>query len=74
MLQLTGKRSWLRLCEPGAGDLPRTELVFIGSPGATSDEAIRAHFDNAFEEANARSRSGEGYVVSDLRAFNVVFA
>ncbi len=48
--------------------------MFIGNPGATSDKAIPAHFDNAFEEANARARSGEGYLMSGLRAFHVAFA
>ena len=74
VLQVTGKRSWLRLCEPGAGEPIRTELVFIGKPGATSDEALRLHMEDALQDAVVRARSGEGYVVSDLRAFNVVFA
>jgi len=41
VLQMTGRRTWLRLCEPDAsGEDPVTELVFIGTRGATSHEAI----------------------------------
>ncbi len=72
ILQVTGKRGWLRLVEPkgdDAGDVI-TELVFIGKPGTNTNDSIRAHFERALEQAS----SGEAYVVNDLRAFNVVFA
>ena len=35
-------------------------------------DGIKTHFENALEEAN--TADDEGYVVTDLRAFNVIFA
>jgi G3E family GTPase len=72
VLQITGKRGWLRLIEPQSGqaDEVRTELVFIGKPGATSTDSLCAHFEKAFED----TARGEPHVVKDLRAFDVVFA
>lgn len=74
ILQVTGRRGWLKLVAPENGEAGRvtTELVFIGKPGATTNEGIKAHFEKAWEEANAPD--AEGYLVTDLRAFNVVFA
>jgi len=49
-----------------------TELVFIGKPGASANDTIRDHFEQALEEAE---RQGDDcYLINDLRTFNVVFA
>ena len=74
VLQVTGRRGWLRLIEPESlEDSPTTtELVFIGKPGRITNESIRELFEQALEDAN--SQGDEGYLVKDLRAFNVVFA
>ncbi|WMS40770.1 GTP-binding protein [Acuticoccus sp. MNP-M23] len=77
VLQMTGRRAWLRLCQPDeAGNEPATEpateLVFIGKRGATTDEELAAHFENALTEATAPS--APVHIVTDLRAFNVIFA
>jgi len=72
VLQVTGKRGWLRLIGPENGEAEevRTELVFIGKRGATSAEALREHFENARKEA----AKGGIHLVKDLRAFEVIFA
>jgi RIO-like serine/threonine protein kinase len=49
-----------------------TELVLIGKPGMNTNDSIEKVFEQALEDA--RSQSSEGYVVKDLRSFNVVFA
>lgn len=74
VLQMTGRRAWLRLCEPGAANEPpsATELVFIGKRGATTEEALAAHFENALAEASAPPVAP--HIISDLRAFSVIFA
>jgi G3E family GTPase len=74
ILQVTGRRGTLRLCEPenGEAETITTELVFIGKPGVVSNDSIHEHFERAFEEAN--NPGEDGYRVADLRAFNVVFA
>jgi len=74
ILNLTGKRSWLKLC---GADSPEqepetTELVFIGKPGSTTNEAIAAHFDAALHAS--RTQGDEPYVIKDLRALQVVFS
>ena len=73
VLQVTGRRGWLRLIEPESlEDSPATtELVFIGKPGRITNESIRELFEQALEDAN--SQGDEGYLVKDLRAFNGVF-
>ena len=74
ILQVTGKRGSLKLTEPespAAGPVS-TELVFIGTPGQNTNESIAKVFDQALEDA--RRQKDQGYVVKDLRAFNVVFA
>ena len=71
ILHLTGRRSWLRLCEPSSLSPVNTELIFIGERGTTTDERIRVHLEQSLEEV--RRRGDAGYVVKDLRAFNVVF-
>ena len=73
ILQVTGRRGWLKLAEPEPEETEPiiTELVFIGKPGTTTNEGIKAHFENAWEQANAPD--AEGYIVTDLRAFNVIF-
>ena len=71
IFHLTGRRSWLRLCEPGESEVT-TELIFIGEREATTNEAIRHHLEQAQEDV--RRRGDAGYVINDLRAFSVVFA
>lgn len=74
ILQVTGKRAWLKLSPPESPESApvTTELVLIGKPGANTNESIELIFQKALEDA--RSQGPEGYVVKDLRAFNVVFA
>jgi len=73
ILQVTGKRGWLKLVEPESPAVApaTTELVFIGKPGANTNESIRELFEQSLEDA--KSQGEEGYRVKDLRAFNVVF-
>jgi G3E family GTPase len=70
IFHLTGRRSWLRLCEPGKSEVT-TELIFIGERDATSNKEIRHHLEQAQEQV--RRRGDAGYVINDLRAFSVVF-
>jgi len=74
ILQVTGRRGWLKLIEPESdeAEIVTTELVFIGRPGSTSNEDLKLHFDHAWQAANDQGE--EGYTVTDLRAFNVIFA
>jgi len=74
ILQVTGRRGWLKLVEPESDEdeVVTTELVFIGKPGSTSNDDLKAHFEQAWQAANAQGE--EGYIVTDLRAFNVIFA
>ena len=74
ILQVTGRRGWLKLVEPESNEaeIVTTELVFIGKPGSTSNEDLKLHFDHAWQAANDQGE--EGYTVTDLRAFNVIFA
>jgi len=73
ILQVTGRRGWLKLAEPESPeDAPvTTELVFIGKPGTITNESIRGLFEQALADANCQGE--EGYRIKDLRAFNVVF-
>jgi G3E family GTPase len=74
ILQVTGRRGWLKLIEPESdeAEIVTTELVFIGKPGSTSNEELKLHFEHAWQAANDQGE--EGYTVTDLRAFNVIFA
>lgn len=73
ILQVTGRRGWLRLDGPWSpGEIPATELVLIGRPGSLTRERIAEHFQQALESASKRQDGG--YVVEDLLAFTVVFA
>ena len=72
ILQVTGKRGWLRLRETQPGELIVTELVLIGKPGNVTDDSIRAYFEQSLDEAN--TEHGDGNIVTDLRAFSVIFA
>jgi G3E family GTPase len=74
VLQVTGRRGWLKLVEPESDEdeVVTTELVFIGKPGSTSNDDLKLHFEQAWQAANAQGE--EGYTVTDLRAFNVIFA
>ena len=72
IFHLTGRRSWLRLREREEGQIVTTELIFVGERGATTNESLRAHFDRTLEDV--RRRGDEGYIMNDLRAFDVVFA
>ncbi len=73
ILQVTGKRASLKLSEPESPEsVPvSTELVLIGKPGTNTNESIEMIFEQALEDA--RSQGSEGYVVKDLRSFNVIF-
>jgi len=74
ILQVTGRRGWLKLVEPESDEdeVVTTELVFIGKPDSTSNDDLKLHFEQAWQEANAQGE--EGYTVTDLRAFSVIFA
>jgi G3E family GTPase len=74
VFQMTGRRATLRLREPGDDgiDPVSTELVFIGRPGTVTNQAIATVFDQAFRAARDGSR--EPHIVTDLRAFNVIFS
>ncbi len=73
VLQVTGRRGWLKLDGPWApSEAPCTELVFIGRPGAVTTATLDAHFAAALAQADASGL--DGYVVEDLRAFEVLFA
>jgi len=73
ILQVTGRRGWLKLAEAAdpENDPATTELVFIGKPGTNTNESIQELFEQALADANTQGH--EGYLVKDLRAFNVVF-
>jgi G3E family GTPase len=73
ILNLTGKRAWLKLCGPGSSEQKpdMTELVFIGKPGSTSSEALATQFEASLRAAKAPGN--EPYVVKDLRALQLVF-
>ena len=74
ILQVTGRRGWLKLVEPESDKdkAVTTELVFIGKPGSASNDDLKVHFEQAWQAA--RDQGEEGYTVNDLRAFNVIFA
>jgi len=74
ILQVTGRRGWLKLVEPESDKdkAVTTELVFIGKPGSVSNDDLKVHFEQAWQAA--RDQGEEGYTVNDLRAFNVIFA
>ena len=73
VLQVTGRRGWLRLVKPESPESSpaTTELVFIGKRGSTSTNDLRELFDRSLEEA--RNQGEEGYLIKDLRSFNVIF-
>jgi G3E family GTPase len=71
VFHLTGRRSSLRLRAADKGETVSTELVFIGERGATTTESIRAHFERALDYV--RSHGEENDMISDLRAFDVIF-
>ena len=73
VFHLTGKRTWLKLCEADSLEKMPTELVFVGRAGAITNDSIRALFDAAVADARSSERDGTGYVVTDLRAFTVLF-
>jgi G3E family GTPase len=73
VLQVTGRRGWLKLVEPESEDDEpvNTELVFIGKPDSTSNDDLKDHFEQAWLAAkNQGTQEGR---VSDLRAFTVQF-
>ena len=73
VLHMTGKRTWLTLCDADAADEVLTEVVFVGRAGTITNDGIRAHFEAAVTEAETCAREGEAYLVNDLRAFTVLF-
>ncbi len=46
-------------------------MAFIGKPGTNTNESIRELFEQALPDGNTQGH--EGYLVKNLRAFNVVF-
>jgi G3E family GTPase len=74
VLNLTGKRAWLKLVGPDTHEPEpsTTELVFIGTPGCTTNEAITTHFGASLRAAS--TQANEPHMVKDLRALQVVFA
>lgn len=73
VLQVTGRRSWLRLV-PTPIDHPgpvMTELVFIGRPGSIDEVSLAALFADGFRAATDPATP---HRVDDLRAFKVEFA
>jgi G3E family GTPase len=74
ILQMAGRRTTLKLSEPGANMIARvtTELVSIGKSEAVTDQLIAAIFDEAHQAAS--HDSDEPHIVTDLRAFNVLFS
>jgi hypothetical protein len=73
IFQLTGRRSWMRLHRLRAEETDATELVFIGKPGTVTNASIDAIFESAVSAHAESRRAGTGYVVGDLRAFEVIF-
>jgi len=71
LLQVTGRRGWLKLIACDSPTEVVTEIAFIGKPGATSKEALRDHIEGAWRAA--KDPDAEPYSVEDLRAFHVVF-
>ena len=71
VFHMTGKRSWLKVCEDEGAETVATELVFVGRPGMVTGDSIRGQFAEAVHEAAAGAQ--DGYLVSDLRAFTVFF-
>jgi G3E family GTPase len=72
VLHVTGKRGWLHLEPHDAGRGPEeTEIVFVGKIGAAANDTIRELFETSLRET--LSSSDEGWRVTDLRAFQVVF-
>jgi len=73
ILQVTGRRGTLRPREPdGPDDEPmKTEIVFIGKQGSTSEDGLRELFNQSLEDS--RNPGEEGCLIKDLRSFNDVF-
>jgi G3E family GTPase len=74
ILQMAGRRTTLKLSETDANMIApvTTELVFIGKSEAVTDQLIAAIFDEAHQAAS--HDSDEPHIVTDLRAFNVLFS
>lgn len=72
VLQITGRRSWLKLEEPISQGVDKieTEIVFIGKPGINTDESLKEIFDKALLDSKLNK---DNHIVKDLRSFNVVF-
>jgi len=72
VLQITGRRCWLKLEEPISQGVDKieTEIVFIGKPGKNTDESLKEIFDKALLDSKLNK---ENHIVKDLRSFNVVF-
>jgi G3E family GTPase len=74
ILQMAGRRTTLKLSEPDASMIApvATELVFIGASETVTEQSIAAVFDQALRAAS--TDSDETHIVTDLRAFNVLFS
>ncbi|WP_413207480.1 CobW family GTP-binding protein [Rhodospirillum sp. A1_3_36] len=71
VLQVTGRRGWLRLMPSLSERAVETEVVFIGRPGAADETSLRTLFEEGWREAN--DPSSPVHRVEDLRAFKVEF-
>jgi G3E family GTPase len=74
ILQMAGRRTTLKLSEPDSSMTApiTTELVFIGASETVTEQSIAAVFDRALQAAS--HDSDETHIVTDLRAFNVLFS
>jgi G3E family GTPase len=56
ILQVTGKRAWLKLSEPESPETVSvsTELVLIGKPGTNTNKSIGMVFEQALEDARSQ--------------------
>lgn len=71
VLQVTGRRGWLKLVPTPQDKEVTTELVFIGRPGTIDETGLRRYIQSCWEAANIPDRRPQ--IVSDLRAFQVEF-
>jgi G3E family GTPase len=73
ILQVTGRRGWLKLVEPEFDEdkTVNTELVFIGKPDSTSNDDLKAIFQQAWQAAETQGSKEDK--VKDLRSCYVQF-
>jgi G3E family GTPase len=73
ILQVTGRRGWLKLVEPESDEdkIVNTEVVFIGKPDSTSNDDLKVIFEQAWQAAKNQGTKEDK--VADLRSFTVQF-